>query len=385
MDHDIVVLGAGYAGTSAVNYLERNLEGHDVDLTWVSNRGYHLVLHEAHRIIRNPNTQQKITIPIDDIKASSTRFVRGQVETVDTAGQTVVLTNGTDIEYDYLLVALGSQTAYYGIPGLAEHAHTLKSLEDALSIHSQLVEQGQNASMEHPAQIIIGGAGLSGVQTAGEIATLRDEQGLPLEIHLVEAQDSIMPGHPSALQNSVRRELDRTDVTVLTGDPITEAAADRLQFESGASVEFDLFVWTGGITGRDAMDAATVETEHNRVKTDATFQTSAERVFAIGDAALVDVDGSTTPPTAQAAWQAAETAAENLLRMTDGRPLETWQYTDKGTLISVGEAAVAHGVSIAPVDTFGSYPAKFLKKFIAARWIADLTSWNRALRSWDAL
>ncbi|AKU09344.1 NAD(P)/FAD-dependent oxidoreductase [Haloferax gibbonsii] len=385
MVHDIVILGAGYAGTSAVQYLEQNIGDRDVNLTWVNNQDYHLILHEVHRVIRNPDSQQKVTIPIRDIKGPATQFVEGHVEAVNTAEQTVSLTTGTEIPYDYLLVALGSQTAYYGIPGLDTRAHTLKSLEDALSIHQTLIAHGQHTTMDRPAQIIIGGAGLSGVQTAGEIATLRDEADLPLDIHLVEAQDSIMPGHSPSLQESVRRALDHADVTIHTADPITRAETDRIQFASGDSLEYDLFIWTGGITGRDAMAAAAIDTEHNRAKADATFQTSDDRVFAIGDAALVDVDGSLIPPTAQAAWQAAETAAENLLRSIAGQPLKTWAYTDKGTLISVGEATIAHDVEIVPIDTFGSYPAKFLKKFIAARWIADLTSWPRALKSWDAL
>jgi len=151
-----------------------------------------------------------------------------------------------------------------------------------------------------------------------------------------------------------------------------------------------VLVWTGGITGRDAMDDVDLENEHNRVTTGANFQTSDERVFAIGDSAIIDQGDQPAPPTAQAAWQAAEVAGENIARAIENRPLKTWEHEDKGTVISVGEKAVAHGVKPAfgislPVDTFGGYPAKNLKKMIAARWIADITSWNVARKSWSSL
>ncbi|MFW5903580.1 MAG: NAD(P)/FAD-dependent oxidoreductase, partial [Halolamina sp.] len=131
-----------------------------------------------------------------------------------------------------------------------------------------------------------------------------------------------------------------------------------------------------------------VETEHERVVADSTFATSHDRVFAVGDSAVLDGDGNgnPVPPTAQAAWQAADVAAANVVRRMEGRPLETWTYDDKGTLISVGDEAVAHDVSLFPfVDTFGGAPAEFLKKFVAARWIADVSSWNRARQAWPHL
>jgi NADH dehydrogenase len=109
-------------------------------------------------------------------------------------------------------------------------------------------------------------------------------------------------------------------------------------------------------------------------------------VFALGDSAVVDQPGEhPAPPTAQAAWQAAEVVADNVVRAINGQRLETWTHEDKGTVVSVGESAVAHDVYISPITTFGGLPAKMLKKGIAARWIADLTSYKRAWNAWDAL
>jgi len=171
----------------------------------------------------------------------------------------------------------------------------------------------------------------------------------------------------------------------MTDDPITEADESTIHFDEGEPVDYDVFVWTGGITGRDALGNAEVEKEHNRVNAESTFETSDERVFAIGDSAIIDQGNQPAPPTAQAAWQAAEVAGENLARAVNNRPLKTWKHHDKGTVISVGEDAVASDVMYMPIETFGSVPAQTLKKFIAARWIADLTSWSRARKAWSDL
>jgi len=146
-----------------------------------------------------------------------------------------------------------------------------------------------------------------------------------------------------------------------------------------------VLVWTGGITGRDAIRDVDLEKHerNHRIETDQDFQTSADRVFAVGDSALIEQNSDPAPPTAQAAWQAAEVAGENIARAIRGQPLQNWTYKDKGTVVSVGEAAVAHDVALLPfVDTFGGFPARTLKKAIAARWIASITGVSRAVSAW---
>ena len=389
MTENVVVLGAGYAGAGAINKLQSELDG-DARLTWIADVDYHLVLHEAHRVIRDPDVRSDITFPVEQIADPSTRFVQDEVVGLDVDEQVVELADNEDVEYDYVLVALGSQTAYYGIPGLEEHSLTLKSLDDALEIHEAVQEASQNATRGEPAQIVIGGAGLSGIQTAGEIAEFRDNNRAPIEIHLVEALEEIFPGNDPEIQQALRDLLEEAGVQIHTDDPITEATEDHIEFDEGEPLEHDVLVWTGGITGRDALDDADLEKEHNRVNAEANFQTSNERVFAIGDSAIIDQGDQPAPPTAQAAWQAAEVAGENISRAIENRPLKTWEFEDKGTVISVGDDAVAHevkpalGISL-PVGTFGGVPAETLKKLIAARWIADITSWNEARKSWSSL
>ncbi len=385
----VVVLGAGYAGAGAVSKLEAEL-GADAELVWVSETDYHLVLHEAHRVIRDPSVRDKITIPVDDIKSRSTEFVHDSVEDIDTDERVVELADGEDVDYDYLVVGIGSETATYGIDGMAEHPLTLKSLDDALEIHEQVKEAARDATREDPAQVVVGGAGLSGIQSAGEIAEFRDRHNAPIDVTLVEALPEIFPPGDSEIQGALRHRLDDAGVNILTDDPITAATEDSLEFDERDGIDYDVFLWTGGVTGPSELAEVDIDAEHNRLQAESTLQTDDERVFAVGDCSMISQGtDEAAPPTAQAAWQAADIAAKNVKRAIDGRPLETWTYDDQGTLVSVGETAIAHDVEMsgvsAPVRTFNSLPAKVLKKGAAARWIAKLTSWQRAMQAWDAL
>jgi NADH dehydrogenase len=384
MTETVVVLGAGYAGAGAVMSLEDAL-GEATDLVWVSDNDYHLVLHESHRCIRDPSVQENVTIPIEAIKSPSTRFIQGEVTGLDCDDREISLTDGSTISYDYALVTLGSQTAYYGIDGLEEHSLTLKSLDDAFAIHDHVKEAAREATDDDPAQVVVGGAGLSGIQTAGEVAEFRDMHHAPIEITLVEALEEIFPGNDPELQGALRKRLLERDIEISTDDPITAADEEVIHFDSDETLAHDVFVWTGGITGRDAMGEANLANEHNRVNAEATFETSDERVFALGDSAIVDQPDGPCPPTAQAAWQAAEVAGENVARALHGQPLTDWTHEDKGTVVSVGDRAVAHDVVNVPINTFGGPAAELLKKGIAARWIRDVGGTARAARAWSDL
>ncbi len=383
MTDDVVVLGSGYAGTGAVKKLESVLDD-EADLTWVSDVDHHLVLHESHRLIRKPSLRERITFPVTDIKAPSTRFVQGRVTALDADARVVELADGETVAYDYLVVGFGSRTAFFGIEGLREHSLTLKSLADALEIHEAITEAAREASRQDPAEVVVGGAGLSGIQSAGEIAEFRDRHRAPMEIHLVEGLDEVFPNNDPVVQAKIRKLLEEKDVRIHTGEFIGGVDAETVYVGEETDLDYDVLLWTGGITGQDAAGTVAVDRDQrsNRIKAGSDFRTSDDRIFAIGDAAIVDQPGDRpAPPTAQAAWQAAEVAGENVVRAIRGQPLERWTFDDKGTLISVGEKAVAHDIKGLPIDTFGGPAAKALKKTVAARWIRRVNGFADAAKA----
>ena len=384
MTDDVVVLGSGYAGTGAVKRLESALDD-EADITWISDVDHHLVLHESHRCIRNPEVREKITFDVADIKSPSTRFVQGRVTDIDADERSLTLEDGSTVDYDYLLIGVGSQTAFFGIEGLEEHSLTLKSLQDALDIHEAVTEAAREASRDDPAQVVVGGAGLSGIQSAGEIAEFRDKHRAPVDIHLVEGLDNVFPNNDPVVQAKLRKLLEEKDIEIHTGEFIGEVDDGTVYIGDERELDYDVLLWAGGITGQDAAETVEVNKDErsNRIEAASNFRTSDDRIFAIGDAALVegaDTDGP-APPTAQAAWQAAEVAGENIARAIRGQPLKEWRYDDKGTLISVGEKAVAHDVKGLPVDTFGGPAAKALKKTVAAHWIRKVNGFADAAKA----
>jgi NADH dehydrogenase len=376
MTEDVVVLGSGYAGTGATLSLQDELNG-EADITWVSDVDHHLVLHEAHRCIRDPSIQEKVTFPVESIADPGTRFVQGRVADVDPDERVVEMEDGSELSYDYLVVGIGSQTAFFGIDGLREHSLTLKSLDDALEIHEEVKATAREASRSDPAQVVVGGAGLSGIQSAGEIAKFRDKHRAPIDIHLVEGLDNIFPNNDPVVQAKLANLLEEAGINIMTGEFIGEVDEETVYIGDDTELEYDVLLWTGGITGQDAAAETGVEQDDrsHRLNAASTFQTSDDRIFALGDAALVEQsDDELAPPTAQAAWQAAEVVGENVARTIRGQPLKEWFHDDKGTLISVGDDAVAHNIVglRSVVETFGGPGAELLKKTVAARWISSV-------------
>ena len=369
------MLGSGYAGTGTVLSLEDELDG-EADVTWISDVPHHLVLHESHRCIRDPSLEGKITFDCDDIAGPGTRFVEGRVEEVDVDDRTIRLADDSTVDYDYLVVGFGSQTAFFGIDGLEEHSLTLKTLDDALEIHEEVKQAAREASRNDPAQVVVGGAGLSGIQSAGEIAEFRDRHRAPIDIHLVEGLDNVFPDNDPVVQAKLGNLLEEAGVNIMTGEFIGEVDEDTVYVGDDTELDYDVLVWTGGITGQNAAETTGVDQDErsHRLHAATDFRTEDDRVFALGDAALVDQGETPAPPTAQAAWQAAEVAGENVARAIRGQPMKKWQHEDKGTLVSVGDDAVAHNViGVRNVtETFGGPAAEQLKKIVAVRWINDV-------------
>ena len=403
MTQRIAVLGAGYGGCAAVRSLEDELD--DTELVWVSEDDYHLLLHEVHRCIRAPDKRNSVTIPVEEIKSPETEFVQATVNGVDVDSRTVELDGHNDIEYDYLVVALGSQTAFYGIDGLEEHGLTVKSLGDALAINEHLTSAASEATVGDPARVVVGGGGLTGIQVAGEVATWGDEQDVNLDVHLVERSGQVFPGHDHEFQGAIQNHLEGHDVEVDTGTAMSSIDDEEIEFQERDPMAYDVLVWAGGVTGQDALESADVEKNHNRVYADETLETSDDRVFAVGDSALVHQDtdpgeeplteeaiwetiadedvADVPPPTAEAAWEEGEHIGGNVARAIAGEEREHWAYMNKGTVVSIGDKAVAHDVVGIPLNVFSGLGARIAKKAISARWIENITSIERAARSWS--
>lgn len=338
----IAVFGGGYAGVTLVRELEDRLDD-DVELVLVDETGDHLVQHELHRVIRIPEITEEIVIDLETITERATVVV-DRVEAIDPAAGRAELADGT-VEYDIGAVCLGAQTNFYDIPGLEAHAIPLKRVDHARKIRDAVFDALETRTKESTPRIVVGGAGLSGIQAAGELAALVNEHdlevGQELELTLVEQANAIAPRFGESFQTAVHDALDDRGVTIRTGQRVTEVTESTVELDE-ESIEYDTLVWTGGIRGPDALDG-------ERPVVDARLQLDGS-TFVIGDAAaIVDRDGEAVAASAQAAVRSAKAAAENIDRLveyerTGGtfRPrLQQFQFDSPGWLVSVGDGAVA--------------------------------------------
>ena len=366
----VLVLGGGYAGLLVAKKLERRLP-ESASLIVVDDTGDHLVQHELHRTIRNPSYVDDVVIPLTELldRAAVREAV---VEAVDREARRVRLSDGETLDYDFCAVCLGAETAYHGIPGVEEHATPLKRLEHAATIrrdYEALLGAGGGTA-------VVGGAGLSGVQVAGELAAMARERGLAAstEVVLVEQMPSVAPAFPENFQRAVREELVEQGVVVRTGAAVTEATADAVRFERADSLSYDQLVWTGGITGSRALGG-----ERPVVRADFRLD---DRTFALGDAArVVDADGEAVPASASAAVRASGTAANNVAAavraetMGEFAEFEQWRWESPGWLVSVGDGAVAQ---LGP-RVFTGNVAIAIKSAVGVTYLAEHGSLRRAL------
>jgi NADH dehydrogenase len=375
---DVLVLGGGYAGLTVTRKLERRLPA-SATLTLVDDTGNHLVQHELHRAVREPDYVDDISVPLGEILDRAT-LREGEVTDVDREGRTVSLAGGDELGYDYCVVALGADTAFYGIPGVEEHATPLKRLEHAATIRrefeavvDQLGHDDPAADVDRSGTVVVGGAGLSGVQVAGELAAMARERDVAdsVEIVLLEQEATVAPGFPEQFQRATRDLLDEQGVDVRTGTTVTAADDATITTERG-TIAYDQFVWTGGIRGNEAMAG-----DRPQVRGDLRLD---ERTFALGDAVrIVDADGEPVPASASAAVRAAETVARNVVAAAtaDGGfvDVQQWHWESPGWLISVGDDAVAQ---LGPTVVTGG-TANALKSAVGVTYLAEHGSLRRAL------
>jgi NADH dehydrogenase len=362
-----VVLGAGYAGLTLARRLERRLP-EAADLVVVDADPEHLVLHEVHRVVRRPEVADYIRVPLADV-LDRAEVVVARVERVDRDAREVHLDDGDRLPYDYAAICLGSVTAYHGLPGVREHSTPLKSVADAERIREEFL------ALDAGDRVVVGGAGLSGVQVAGELAALAREEDRDVDVTLLERLDSVAPSFPENFRTAVREALEEQGVAVRTGVAVERATADGLETDAGP-VAADQLVWTGGITGPPATAG-----ERPAVRSDLRVD---DRTFALGDAArVVDADGEPVPASASAAIREAGTAAENLAALVEHdlhgsgmRPrLDNYHFSVPGWIVSVGDDAVAQ---LGPTVLRGS-AARAMKATVGAGHLTSVGAVTRAV------
>ncbi|WP_245630066.1 NAD(P)/FAD-dependent oxidoreductase [Alicyclobacillus acidiphilus] len=343
--HPILIVGAGYGGISTA----RELDKHHVPFTIVNKHTYHYFKTLLHEAAGGRNDVQTYAIELTDVlRKPTSQIVKDTVHRIDWREQVVYGDHG---EYPYarLVIALGSQTSDFSIPGIKEHAYFLNSLASARDlrerIDSQLASLPEQAPSA-PLDIVIGGGGLTGVELIGELADyvphfLRRHHLDPhwVRLSLIHAHDDLLPDVDPRLRAVAKEKLVHRGVNLILGRRVIAAAQGEVTLSDGSKVKADTFVWTGGIEAPPLLrESGFTVDDRGRVPVDAYLQVKGvPNVFAVGDCARFETqDGAVLAPTGQVAEQMGTHLAHNLLRLLDNDTMEPFVYHDHGMVASLG-------------------------------------------------
>ena len=353
----VVVVGAGFGGLAAVRALARLR----VDVTLIDRRNYHTFTPLLYQVAAAELEPEEIAYPIRSIlrRMPSTQFSLGEISGIDFSRH-VVTTPEFEVSYDYLILATGSTTDFFGVRGAAEHALPLKTLEQAITLRNRLLGCFERAQHERdPARrrplltFAIVGGGPTGVEFAGALMELvggplrRDHRALDfreVRIVLLETADTLLLGLPQRLRDYARARLAGMGVDVRLRTSVTQIAVDALTLSDGSTLPAATAVWTAGV--RAGLDGARWRLPAGRkgqVPVMPTLQIAAyPDVYAIGDVAEVEERARPLPMLAPVAIQQGAAAVRNIEMRLDGRAPVPFTYKDAGTLATIGRnAAVA--------------------------------------------
>jgi NADH dehydrogenase len=353
----VIIVGAGFGGLEAA----KKLAGKPVSVLLIDRNNYHLFTPLLYQVASSLLNASDIAQPIRGIfrRQRNLRFRRAEVRGIDLGGRKVTIDTGENLPYDFLVLAAGSTTNYFGLSTVEEHAEGLKDLPEALGLRNHILTVLEKASTMPAADsqewltFVIVGGGPSGVEYAGALSELirgvlpheyPELHGRRIRIVLVEGVGEVLPPFPANLGAAAHRELARKGVEVITGARVTDAGDSVITLSNGEKIATRTLVWAAGV--RPSWLAAALGStlsKSGRVEVDDYLRIRGQRnAFATGDIASFVQDGHEVPMLSAPAMQQARVAAKNILHSIANEPLERFRYRDKGTMATIGKnSAVA--------------------------------------------
>ena len=337
----VVIIGGGYGGTKALSVLASSGA---CEVVLIDRNRFHYRQAELHEFIASVVPLERVMI---DLAAFSRKlgpradFIHASVEAIEPQAQRVVLQEGRTLCYDALVVATGASTHFpKQIGGIDAFARDIKEFAGAFYNRQRFEEL--LFLRRKSSRVAIGGAGLSGVEIAAEMAHRARRLGLgpeELTVTLIEPMATVLPGMDPFLIEATQRALDALGVEQIHGRFITQVEADRVVLTGEKALACDLFIFTGGVVPRQSHQAGVLPRgERGEVLIEPTLQVQGfERIFAVGDVTqLCDSSGHPQPPTSQTAKQSGKCAAQNVLALFRGEALKPCHVAIRGVMVALG-------------------------------------------------
>jgi NADH dehydrogenase len=358
----VAIVGAGFGGLNAA----KQLRNAPVDIILLDRRNYHLFQPLLYQVATAALSPSEIAYPVRSVfrKQRNLAFQLTEVLDVNLKDRWLDTLAGR-IDYDYLVLSIGSESNYFGIESIAENGFDLKDLDDGEAIRNHILLMFELATqIEDPETlkalrtVVIVGGGPTGVECAGAISELirqvlkKDFPELDFsDVHVIvlEMQDTLLGGFPKDLGEAARDSLRKKHVEVRLGTTVTDYDGAQVLLKNGEAIPANTLIWAAGVRAKSLAGRLDVpKGGQGRVVVEPTLQLPGfPEVFMIGDAAYLEEAGNPLPMMAPVAIQQAKVAAQNIRNLIAGKPLVQFDYKDPGSLATIGR-----NVAVARIGRF---------------------------------
>ena len=341
----VVILGAGFGGLTAARKMASF-----ADVTIVDRHNFQTFLPLLYQVSTAGLAADHVAHPIRGaLRKTGIQFRMGTPISVDHKNKSVKLDSSEVLDFDYLVVALGSATADFGIPGVAEHALGMKSVHEALTIRAEVLRRFEDLCRfedETIFSISVVGGGPTGVEMAGAFAELvrgplkhdQAHAAAHIKINLIEAGPRILPMFSEKLSARGKEDLEKLGVTVHLNTAVKEIKPRSIDVSDGSKIPSEVTIWAAGVKGEPTGAKLNLPLVHTRIDGENTLQVkNYPHIFAIGDiAGFIGENGRMLPMVAPVAMQQGRHVARQIKSLNSGQDLKPFKYVDKGSMATIG-------------------------------------------------
>lgn len=360
----VLVLGGGFAGIAAAKALLKNTDRSNVHITLIDKNSYHLFTPSLYELATAEETTKNICIPLHEI-LKGVELVKGEVQKID---KDKVHLNNKTIDFDYLIIALGSESAYYDIPGLKENSISFKTLEDAVKIKN---------SIKKSSKIVIGGGGFSGTELVCELVRHKKEA----EITIISGSECLLKELDTKISRKAGDRLG-SSVNIVCGEHIKKVDKDFVHTDS-EKYSYDLLVWTGGVRAVSIQSDFEKDERGDLIVNDKLQVKGSPNIFAAGDIA------AGYPWVAQIAEDEGKTAGENVANLISNslrshdlkqKALVSYKFKHLGYVVPLGGHFAA--AQIGKVVFIG-FLGWILEQIVLLRYLLSILPITKAFKRWN--
>jgi NADH dehydrogenase len=387
----VVILGAGFGGLTAAKALAK-----DADVTVVDRHNFQTFLPLLYQVATAGLAADHVAHPVrSTLRKSGVKFRMGSPIAVDHKNKSVKLDSSETLEFDHLVVALGSATADFGVKGVNEIALGMKSVHEAIGIRAEVMRRFEDlCRFEDQTRLSLSvvGGGPTGVEMAGALAELKngplknDEANAAkhIDIYLIEAGPRILPMFSEKLSARAKKDLEKLGVKVLLNTAVQEVKPRQILIKGGEAIPSEVTIWAAGVKGEPTGGLLNLPLEGSRISVAQNLQVNHyPHIWAIGDiSGAKGADGRFLPMVAPVAMQQGRWVAKQIVRASRGQALQDFKYLDKGSMATIGrhKAVVQFkGIQIAGIPAWYAWLWLHLFYLLGGRnkigTIADWT-WN---------